>query len=167
MSTFNLQKLIKEQAEEAGVSFRASYTGRGMYNRSCIGLVGTFDECMGVVTAVIQWHREALFAIAMDGGDSDREAAHTKNDEMATAIDKLLNISYDSMGRDQIIYFPDIEQYEEQLPTEEEIDKMTHQQLCRFIEDNEEYNEFGMPGSTMACRALAKTILKNIEEDNG
>jgi hypothetical protein len=98
MSTIS-HKGLNEIAEAAGLQLRSysgrSYSGRGMYGAVCVGL-----DCDNVL--------EALGELA-------------ENTEDCTIIAHLLKTAYsDSMGRGQIVYWPDIEWDKELLTGEEE-----------------------------------------------
>jgi hypothetical protein len=101
-----LAKMIRDAIEELGdddVSLRESYSGRSMYGRSCPGITGSMSGCMQIIGTVIK-------------------AAHFEhsNDEVIfeEVVDMLLDFCQDSMGRDVILYWPQLEAFEE-LPCTE------------------------------------------------
>jgi hypothetical protein len=87
------------------VSFRNDYSGRGMYGRRCVGIVGDETTCMRIVAEVIK-------------------AAHVAVDndllEFDDVVDLMLHSSRDSMGRsDIILYWTEIEPLEDRLPDDD------------------------------------------------
>jgi len=89
-----LVEMIRDAAEDMGdeVRFRDSYSGRGMYGRECVGVVGSEDSCMALVGEVIKrMHYEANPAV-----------------DFSQAVDLIMNISRDSMGRSMILYWPQL-----------------------------------------------------------
>jgi hypothetical protein len=100
-----LAQLIKDAVEQYGdedaVSFRNDYSGRGMYGRQCIGIVGDESTCMRIV------------------GQAIKDAhAQADNDELVfdDVVDTLLDSCRDSMGRDIIVYWPEVAPLEEREP---------------------------------------------------
>ena len=85
-----------------------SYSGRGMYGKSCVGI--TCDNPSDVVLDIIQ--------------------AQAENDptEVSELIDMLRRSSQDSMGRSAIIYWPKIEwpADEEEVDDDEESEPCPH-----------------------------------------
>lgn len=79
--------VLKEACENAGYTVR-SYSGRGMYGRSCIGV-----ECENPVKAAF----EIAAAMTVDYDDCEEWLSELARDA-----------STDSMGRDAILYFPSV-----------------------------------------------------------
>lgn len=98
-----LAQLIKDAVEQYGdedaVSFRNDYSGRGMYGRQCVGIVGDESTCMKIVGQVIK--------------DAHAQGMDFEFDE---AVDTLLDSCRDSMGRDIIVYWPEVAPLEEREP---------------------------------------------------
>jgi hypothetical protein len=99
----NIAKLIKDAVEKfncqvglGDVSFRESYSGRGMYGRECVGITGHEDDCRKVIAMVINDARDSM------GPDSDFD--------FHGMVDSLLDFKRDSMGFDVILYWEDIQQ---------------------------------------------------------
>ena len=84
-----LLQVIKSQAEYYGVSYRADYSGRGMYGRSCVSISGSRMDCMVVIGEVIK-----------DMSDS------VPKDEFSDVVDIMLDYSNDSMGLGIVLYWP-------------------------------------------------------------
>ena len=91
----SLQSIIKAKAIESGVEYNPSYSGRHMFNRSCIGIMGTCGDCMDVIKAVLlEIHNEELDC-GNDYTDYDFESA----------LHELLDYDQDSMGLGVILYW--------------------------------------------------------------
>lgn len=76
--------------EDNEINFRDNYSGRGMYGRSCIGIVGSAKDLMILCVALFQREGDVSDAVAEVG------------------LDPWLDIHWDSMGMDMIYYWPDI-----------------------------------------------------------
>ena len=95
----SIQSIIKEKAIELGGDYCPDYSGRGMFNRSCIGVVGAFSECMDVIKSVlIDVHNEEL-----DCGNDDTDY------DFESALDELLDYNQDSLGLSVILYWPSMQ----------------------------------------------------------
>lgn len=88
-----LQKLIRDAAETALMNFRNDYSGRAMFGRRCIGVVGNQREVVSLIVDVIK-------------------LAHIHGD-ITTVLEPLSKFSQDSMGRDLIIYWEELDPIEE------------------------------------------------------
>ena len=87
-----------ENTCDGDVSFRSNYSWRGMYGRTCCGLVGDFKDCMRVISEVIcEMHEESI-------GDFEDEAE--TGVDFSEAVETLLDFRQDSMGLQVIIYWP-------------------------------------------------------------
>lgn len=88
-----IAELIRYVAEDGNedTSFRNNYSGRGMYGRECVGIVGSEDDCKALMAEVIK-------------------EAHARGDEVEfdDVVDMMFDYSQDSMGLDVIIYWPHI-----------------------------------------------------------
>ena len=105
-----IQQALKDGAQcsdDLGVKFRNSYSGRAMYGKSCVGLVGSHEYCMKVVGFAIEDLAQTLL-------DSDEPDFY----EFGQCVDALMRFRTDSMGFDVILYWPDLES----LPDENEDD---------------------------------------------
>lgn len=69
-----------------------SYSGRGMYGRECLGVMIEQYSSLGNLFA-------DLIETASSGSDSD---------ELQTVADSIRDFKQDSLGRDTIVYFPNI-----------------------------------------------------------
>jgi hypothetical protein len=88
-------KELQEAAEAAGLQLR-SYSGRGMYGAVCVGL-----DCDNVLEAL-------------------GELTETEVLDLSQVAHLLKTASSDSMGRGQIVYWPDIAWDQGLLTGEEE-----------------------------------------------
>ena len=113
----SVQEALREACEDVGdsdiVSFRNSYSGRSMYGRQCVGIVGSMAECQLIIAQVVKNLSMALSRVAKESVDPDYSAtqddlADTEND-FDKAITTLMNFSMDSMGRREILYWPELE----------------------------------------------------------
>ena len=124
---FNLQELIKDACEYVGddgaIEFRNSYSGRGMYGRECVGVVGSFETCQALIAQVIKDLSSRLTGAARDS--KDPESSKTDEDladveyEFDQAVDKLLSYRFDNMGLQMIFYWPDLDPLEEEEPEDD------------------------------------------------
>lgn len=89
----SLARLIEEAAEDTGVSFRPNYSGRGMYGRSCVGIVGSSQDLAAVMTEVA-YNLAPLSAEGWEGNQRLREE-----------LESLFQYSSDSMGMGRIFYW--------------------------------------------------------------
>jgi len=83
--------------EGEGLSFRPDYSGRGMYESTCIGVVG-------------QMGSEIAFAFALVKVFTDwrmmTEGMITDFDDITAFL--VMNMRQDNMGRDMIYYWPGV-----------------------------------------------------------
>jgi hypothetical protein len=86
---FSLIKTAAEIVPFANINVYRSYSGRGMYGRSCIGF--TCSNRKELVACA------ALVAAAVKGGFDPIDVVYTIN-----------RAAIDSMGRDVVVYFPGI-----------------------------------------------------------
>lgn len=101
-----VQHCDDEACGDSGLSFRPSYSGRGMYGRKCVGVSGSMGEIMQLIAHVIQEAHEAeVDAVRMDNEALEIETHNFAQD----AVTNLLDFSQDSMGNEVIIYWPQLE----------------------------------------------------------
>jgi hypothetical protein len=87
---YTLQTLLRDACNDSGeVEFRHNYSGRAMYGRECVGITGDMSDCMLVIGEIIKQQKEE------PSFDDD--------------VDTLLDFKTDSMGRDVIVYWPQLE----------------------------------------------------------
>lgn len=87
-----IKNAVEQYGDEDAVSFRNSYSGRGMFARECVGIVGDEALCMQIIRQCIK------DAHALDDVDFDE------------LVDTILDFSRDTMGRsDVILYWPTVE----------------------------------------------------------
>jgi len=91
-------ELLKEASHASGADFREDYSGRGMFGKSCVGIVG--GNILEIVHEIV---------LCVSGEVSNLEEFQ---DEIGEILEELTNYREDSMGLDKIIYWPSI-QFEE------------------------------------------------------
>lgn len=100
MKADRLIELIEDAGHEP-----QSYSGRCMYGRRCVGVTVGPDAMLGLGAA--------LAASAVGGLDYEREDAEALYDAVdreATQVERLMrDARWDNMGRDYIVYWPDVE----------------------------------------------------------
>jgi hypothetical protein len=88
----SIAEMIRDAAEQAGLSFRRDYSGRGMYGRSCIAVSGHRHSIQcELFPAVIQ------------------EIAACYPDQVSEMARQLMDYQTDSMGFDQVFYWSDLQ----------------------------------------------------------
>lgn len=75
---------IIEAAENAGLEVRTNYSGRCMYGKQCLAIVGTLSELLPAIYDA--------GCIAGNAGD-----------------DEIPDIEIDSMGNGSVVYFPQLQ----------------------------------------------------------
>lgn len=112
MSEKSNETIFKEAIEDAGYSVR-SYSGRGMYGKSCLG----FETSRG---------QSAVRATAEIMGTLSDICQYEDDLEISDFVEMFGDVEEDSMGLGMIIYFPDIswdEEWTESENDEENDDK--------------------------------------------
>ena len=105
-----VQELLEQACRDHGdVSFRNTYSGRGMYGRQCVGITGDSHECRRVIAAVIT----EMVGVLTDGGE---EFQSSMMESLEQDVETLMLWDQDSMGRDVIYYWPSLESIEEVEP---------------------------------------------------
>jgi hypothetical protein len=171
----NAQQLITEACEQIGddsVTIR-SYSGRGMYGKTCTAIVGTMTDCQRVIAEVLKQAAQDVFDSAIDAGDDgDREAnaAYDKNDQLSALIEKLVNFSWDSMGLDVVVYWPRMEWVEPEqpaLPTDEQLAALSSIKLGVLLRDDwADYVTEEDDLRVVSLLATAKIVRDRVQEDH-
>jgi hypothetical protein len=110
-----LQENIKEVCESSGnATFYNHYSGRGMYNRTCVGIVGdSLRDCQRVIAEVIKDAAGRVSRVARESKDPDYsttdENLEESMDAFDTDVDRLMNTSMDSMGQGVILYWVELD----------------------------------------------------------
>lgn len=91
-----LAQYLKEKCEYLETaSFRSNYSGRGMYGENCVGISGSEDECRDIITyTILEMHDD-------------------RYEDFHNAVKTLLSYNTDNMGRDIIMYWPDLQSEDE------------------------------------------------------
>jgi hypothetical protein len=105
------QRLLLDAARDLGLDFRNDYSGRGMYGRECVGVVGDVRSFAQILLRVAEERIDHELALpdmerepsAWSGEDSSRVRR-----EWDRVFDALTRATWDSMGRDLIFYWPDL-----------------------------------------------------------
>lgn len=109
----NIQERIKQACSEMEEVEYRSYSGRGMYGEQCVGIVGSWGDCMTVISLVISNHVQEMHDAARSAllnSDDVIEELSEKNDGIQTNLNLLFDFRSDQMGRsDVVVYWPDIE----------------------------------------------------------
>jgi hypothetical protein len=104
-----VQKFLKQACDGCDVKFYESYSGRGMYGKSCVGVVGSFKECMGIMVETIKACEQDIEL------NSDYSQDPNSVYEFQQRLDSLKDAEFDSMGREMlIVYWPGLEPIEEE-----------------------------------------------------
>jgi len=90
-----LRRKIQLVCKDYDVEFRNGYSGRGMHNKECIGIVTDHKEAMIIIAEVIK-------ELHCDLDDTD------SCQPFNNVVDAILDFKTDSMGRDQIFYWEDL-----------------------------------------------------------
>jgi hypothetical protein len=97
--------IVQVLAEQAGLNCR-SYSGRGMYGAECLGIV---HPIAGVIFGDIVRGID----MSVDPSDGSMHKA------LIDVADAFYSARMDSMGRDVIVYFPDIPYVNDEDESEE------------------------------------------------
>lgn len=106
----SIQSIIKAACHQHGeVEFRDDYSGRSMYGTECIGITGSMRDCQNVLGSLISQLTHDTFMSAMNARDgAEEDAAYDFNDEVQSTLALLTSFEIDSMGQDNIMYWPGI-----------------------------------------------------------
>jgi hypothetical protein len=84
-------KFVVELLEEEGFDLRRDYSGRGMYGKTCLGLVGDTRDLIRFIRFIEREHADEYTNFPMDD------------------VDWLDDVREDSMGRSTIFYWPKVQ----------------------------------------------------------
>lgn len=90
---------LQEQCERHGLELRTDYSGRGMYGKTCVGIVGGAN------------HMSLAQLLIVAALDLDAEGMNW--DDVVAAFDDGPGLSSDSMGTDAIFYWKFVQAGEE------------------------------------------------------
>ncbi len=109
-------KIATEALEGAGEC--QSYSGRGMYGKTCISVQGSNRECGEIVAGAIQFMQQELVSLVHEERDAQAEGkditAETAKvfeyteDMDAIVLELLAHMKMDNMGRDMVMYWEQI-----------------------------------------------------------
>ena len=115
----NIQERIYNACNDNNVQYR-SYSGRAMYGKNCVGIVGSMKECQQVISDVIQTVVDELFDSAVDCTDEDVNQVYQFRSDVADLIQTITQWKSDSMGLDVVLYWPDVKFDDSFIPVEED-----------------------------------------------
>ncbi len=102
-----LIKAIKSACDDAeDMRFRESYSGRGMFGRTCVSVVGCMQSFQQMMFTVLAESASELQDTTIDG--TEEEAAEAFSQHMSF-IQHITDFKMDSMGLDTIFYWEDLE----------------------------------------------------------
>lgn len=176
MSTFQLpsvQQLLKDAADQSDgqVMFTNDYSGRGMYGRSCVGIVGGRHACQEVIAAVLNEMTAQLLQVACDSNGIDREMVDARNlcNTVQSNTSILMYFTIDNMGHDVIMYWEQLEPLpdDDGLPSDEQFDEMGVIEISQWVIDHKDYVTEEDNLMNGGIRATAKLVRDRIREDHG
>jgi len=85
------------------VQYRHNYSGRGMYGKRCVGITGGRIEVQKILADVMHQIMDAVV---------DSQDAQVR-EEARDVIDVLMDYRSDNMAHDIIIYWPNVEDIDE------------------------------------------------------
>ena len=98
---FEQIELLRDFAESNDLELTTDYSGRGMYGTQCIGFIGDINA----------------FKLGFDLRDFLNDFIADGNELGEDLLDTLRNskVCMDNMGRDSIIYFPNIKYIDDEI----------------------------------------------------
>ena len=100
---YYLRDVIAEDGEHGSVRFRNEYSGRAMFGKTCVGIVGGLRDCQEVLSEVLT--RAGIDSQTVQLGSSREETNRAYRELVRT----LTDFRTDSMGMDAILYWPDLQ----------------------------------------------------------
>jgi hypothetical protein len=105
-----LQTLIQEACEYGPkVEFWPNYSGRGMYGSPCVAIVGHRQDCQQLIATVIQTMADSL--------EWDTKTSDDLFQQFNQYVERIMQYDWDTMGFDQVWYWPDLKFVAEPDPT--------------------------------------------------
>ena len=97
-------KMVQDALENNGSCECSSYSGRGMYGKTCASVSGSYRECMGAVNEIIQDLVQELVDACHDSIRPD-----DLHDDVNAIIEVLITgMQQDSLGMGVVLYWKDI-----------------------------------------------------------
>lgn len=146
--------LLQAAAANTGVQYHASYGGRGMYGRKCIGISGHRSDLMRTLAEVIR-------QMVIGGSVSDD----------MSEITEVLEYRDDQMGFDQIFYWED-QEHEDALESSADVElgewvaNASEAELTAFITNPDYASYVSMDDVTMPLRERVQMMIDRFEMDN-
>ena len=111
---------MKQLIEDAGYEYR-SYSGRGMFGKSCVGVVldegvrpfkfiadlvgATFNDVTINFESAVEDGTKSLADNMNDAEEAVTNAVETMGEELSATLERA---AWDSMGMGTVVYFPDV-----------------------------------------------------------
>lgn len=95
------RELLESEALDAELRFTADYSGRYMYGRECVGVIGSFRDIVSFVSSVSRLAGEAC------------DSPHTLDLQINEFVSSIGNCQVDSYGLDTVCYWPSVKVGEE------------------------------------------------------
>lgn len=116
----NLQERIKNTCQALGTVKYRSYSGRGMYGKQCVGIVGDWKDCQCLMQVVIGDQAQEVFDTARDATDESMDAAFDEHDDLQQTIAMIFDFRSDDMGLQSVVYWPNLEYNGDTMNDEED-----------------------------------------------
>lgn len=165
-----IKGLLAEACDNIGDVSLREYSGRGMYGKKCMAVTGSIDACQRVIAEVLKAAADEAITIAHDADDDNAyQASLTTTSDLMSMIDSLVTFSWDNMGLDYVVYWPDIEWVEDEpepLPTDEQINQMTTMQQYALLRDH--WADYVLEDDNLAISnltVLVKRVRYRVAED--
>lgn len=111
----SIQTLISQAADGTDIEVR-EYSGRAMYGKQCIAIVGEMSQMLCLIASVIQnAHTEAFDAALHADSDEEKDDACELTGDVADVISNILDYRTDSMGLSTVLYWPGVEWVEPEM----------------------------------------------------
>ena len=105
-----IQSMIQEIASECDMEFRDDYSGRGMYGKQCIAVVGSRSQFEEFQSELISFMMDEIHSTAIDAeGEEEMRASHDLLSTSQAFVRQLFNSREDNMGLDMVFYWPSVQ----------------------------------------------------------
>ena len=119
-----LLREIVDNCNDTGAEPRC-YSGRGMYGAECLGVVGEDDECDKLLSSIITALIDDVYQMSIDADDTEeslQNARKTMDNAQCIVSALIRGQRRDTMGKQIVVYFPDID-WAEYNPEDEDEDE--------------------------------------------
>ena len=105
-----IQSMIQEIASECDMEFRDDYSGRGMYGKQCIAVVGSRDQFDQFRSEIVSFLMDEIYSATIDAeSEEEMDAAQDLLSSYQEFVRQLFNSREDNMGRDMVFYWPSLQ----------------------------------------------------------